>query len=109
MPPNWGVEPGCTSLSRAALPRLFTVRNVEQLVLADGMSQAGSLGPQVVRKVVALERRKTVLEANVDEQTGQYACEDEGSEGVNVAPWRPDNRLFTSPLLNGRHSHFPLF
>src|SRR5260370_25823235 len=72
-------------------PRLHAVRNVQQLVLAHGMSQAGSLGPQVVREVVTLERRKTVFKADVDEQTGQYACEDEGSEGVNVAPRRPDN------------------
>ena len=63
----------------------------EQLVLADGMSHAGSLGPQVVWEVVTLERRKTVLKADVDEQAGQYAREDECSEGVNVATWRPDN------------------
>ena len=55
------------------------------------MSQAGSLGPQVVREVVALERRKTVLKADVDEQTGQYAREDECSERINVPTWRPDN------------------
>ena len=48
--------------------RLFAVRNIQQLVLAHWMSHTRSLGPQVVRQVVALERRKTKLKANVDER-----------------------------------------
>jgi hypothetical protein len=91
LPPNWGVEPGCTSLFRATLTAFFTVRNIEQLVLADGMSQAVRLCPQVVRKVVALERRKTALKANVDEYSGQNTRKDECSKGIKVATWRPDN------------------
>src|SRR5260370_33570302 len=61
------------------------------------MSQVGSLGPQVVRKVVTLERRRTVLKANIDKYAGQYAGEEERSQGIDVATRRPDNCFSLRP------------
>ena len=55
------------------------------------MCQTRRLAPQIVWEVVALERQKTVLKANVDEDSGQYARKQKGSKRVYVAVRRPDN------------------
>ena len=73
------------------------------------MCQTRRLTPQIVWKVVALERQKTVLKVNVDKNSGQYARKQKGSKRVYVALRRPDNGFFPSPLLNSGHGHFSLF
>ena len=73
------------------------------------MCQTRRLTPQIVWKVVALERQKAVLKVNVDKDSGQHARKQKGSKRVYVAVRRPDNGFFPSPLLNSGHGHFSLF
>ena len=73
------------------------------------MRETCRLGAQIVRQIVAFERRKAELEADVDEESGRNEREEECAERVNIAARRPDDRLFSSPLLNGWHGYFSLF
>ena len=50
----------------------------------DGMRPT-SRTPQMVWKVVPLERQKTVLKVNVDKDSGQYARKQKGSKRIYVA------------------------
>src|SRR5260370_6587583 len=61
------------------------------------------LAAEVVRQVVAFERRKAVLKANIDKEPCRHEREKESAEGIEIGAWRPDDRLPAAPLLDGRH------
>src|SRR5260370_15469465 len=61
------------------------------------------LAAEVVRQVVAFERRKAVLKANIDKEPCRQEREKESDEGIEIGAWRPDDRLPAAPLLDGRH------
>ena len=74
-----------------------------------GCVRPAILGAEVVRKVVAFERRKAKLKADVDKESGRDEREKDRAEGVEIAARRPDDRLPAAPLLDGGHGYFSLF
>ena len=72
------------------------------------MRQTRRFAPQVVRHVVAFERGQAKLKAQVNEESHRNASEKERAKRVEVAAWRPYDRLSSAPLLNCWHGYLSL-
>src|ERR1035438_3482882 len=84
----------------------LAVCDTEHLVFAHGMCKARCFTAKVVRQVVAFERQQAKLKAQVDEESRRNAGEKERAKRVEIAAWRPDDRLSPAPLLNCWHGYF---
>ena len=87
----------------------FAIGNIEQLIGAGGVCETCQLGAEIVRQVVAFERRKAKLKADVDKESGRDQREKDRAEGVKIMAGRPDDRFPAAPLLDGGHGYFSLF
>src|ERR1700722_158131 len=89
--------------------RGFAIGNVKQLIVATGVRKACQLGAEIVRQVVAFERRKAQLKADVHKESGRHQRDKDRAEGVKIMAGRPDDRFSAAPLLDGWHGYFSLF